>query len=95
LGVCRRSAQRDSEKNIRNIMKDVLTFIVSSIVDNQDEIVIDENENDGVVELHIHVAKEDIGKIIGKEGKIIRAIRNVMKIPAIKQSKKIQISVNE
>ena len=76
-------------------MKNALTYIVSSIVDNQDLVRIEEAENEGVVELTIFVAKEDIGKVIGKDGKVIRAIRNVMKIPAMKQNKKIQISVSE
>ncbi len=76
-------------------MKDTLTYIVSSIVANQDKIRIEEEETNGFVELQIFVAKEDIGRVIGKEGKIIRAIRNVMKIPAMKQNKKITISVSE
>ena len=76
-------------------MKDILTYIISSIVDNQDMIRIEEQDTNGFVELQVFVAKEDIGKVIGKDGKIIRAIRNVMKIPAMKQNKKIQISVNE
>lgn len=76
-------------------MKDTLAYIVSSIVDNADAIVIDEQEEEGVTNYIIHVSKEDIGKVIGKEGKIIRAIRNIMKIPAIKQNKRIHVSVAE
>ncbi len=76
-------------------MKDTLAYIVSSIVDNADAVVIDEQEEEGVTNFIIHVAKEDVGKVIGKEGKIIRAIRNIMKIPAIKQNKRIHVSVAE
>lgn len=76
-------------------MNDALTYIISSIVDDTDKIRIEEQETNGIVEFQIFVAKEDIGKVIGKEGKVIRAIRNIMKIPAMKQNKKIQISVNE
>ncbi|HSW96768.1 MAG TPA: KH domain-containing protein [Candidatus Saccharimonadales bacterium] len=76
-------------------MKDALTFIISSIVDDSEKIRIEEQDINGIVELQIFVAKDDIGKVIGKEGKIIRAIRNVMKIIAMKQNKKIQISVDE
>lgn len=76
-------------------MKTTLEYIVASIVSDKDNVKVDETENNGIIELVIHVAKEDIGKVIGKEGKIIRAIRNIMKIPAIKQNKKIQISVSE
>jgi len=76
-------------------MKNILEFIVKQIVDNPDSVAIEETDDNGFVTLTITVAKEDMGKIIGKEGKIIRAIRNVMKIPAIKQQKKIQISLAE
>ena len=76
-------------------MKDAVTYIVSSIVGDQDSVRIEETDIDGIVELQIFVAKEDIGKVIGKDGKVIRAIRNVIKISAMKQNKKIQISVNE
>lgn len=76
-------------------MRDALTHIVSSIVDNPDKVEITESEEEGILIFTIKVAKEDMGKIIGKEGKVIRAIRNVMKIPAIKQDKRIQISLEE
>lgn len=76
-------------------MKDTLEFIISALVDNPKDVAIVETEEDGVINFLVSVAKEDMGKIIGKEGKVIRAIRNVMKIPAIKQGKRIQISLNE
>ncbi|HBB76705.1 MAG: hypothetical protein A2186_02400 [Candidatus Levybacteria bacterium RIFOXYA1_FULL_41_10] len=76
-------------------MKDTLNFIVSSIVSNPDSVSIDEAEVDGVINFTIRVAKDDMGKVIGKEGKVIKAIRNVMKIPAIKQEKRIQIALEE
>lgn len=76
-------------------MKDSLFYIVSSIVDNPKEVKIEEQEENGIVNFQISVAKEDMGKIIGRGGKIIRAIRNVMKIPAIKMGKRIEISLVE
>jgi len=77
-------------------MKDALYYIIISLVDNTDAVSIDEStEQDGTINYSIHAAKEDIGKIIGKDGKIIRAIRNIMKIPAIKQNKRIRISIAE
>ncbi|MBI4078684.1 MAG: KH domain-containing protein [Candidatus Levybacteria bacterium] len=76
-------------------MKDALSFIVLSIADNPKKVSIEETEEDGIITYAIRVAKEDMGKIIGKEGKVIRAIRNVMKIPAIKQGKRITVTLNE
>lgn len=76
-------------------MKDALLYIVSAIVDNPKKVTIEEDEQDGIINFAVTVAKEDMGKVIGKEGKIIRAIRNLMKIPAIKQNKRINIVLNE
>lgn len=76
-------------------MKDALMFIVSSIVENPDKVQIEEEEKDGNINFTLTVAKDDMGKIIGKNGKVIKAIRNVLKIPAIKQGKKVNIELAE
>jgi len=76
-------------------MKDILTTIVKALVDNPDDVAVEENDDNGFVTLAISVNKDDMGKIIGKEGKVIRSIRNIMKIPAMKQGKKVQISLAE
>ena len=74
-------------------MKDTLHFIVSAIVDNPDAVVIEEQQEDGFTNFVITVAKEDMGKVIGKEGKVIRGIRNIMKIKAMKFDTRIKISL--
>ena len=76
-------------------MKKALSYIVSSIVDDPKKVEISEEEKDGVTNFTVSVAKEDMGKIIGKGGKVIKAIRNLIKISAIKQGKKIYISLLE
>lgn len=76
-------------------MKDILHYIISLIVQQPDAVKIEEEEVDGIINFVISADPGDIGKIIGKEGKIIRAIRNTMKIPAIKEGKRINISIAE
>jgi len=76
-------------------MKDTLIFIVKSIVDNEKEVSVEEKEEEGVLNLIVTVDKEDMGKVIGKEGKVIRAIRNIMKIKAMKHGVRINISLAE
>lgn len=76
-------------------MKDILHKIITSIVSKDEAVEITEEEEQGVVNLTIQVDPEDMGKIIGKEGKVIRAIRNVMRIPAINEGKKIYINIKE
>lgn len=76
-------------------MKTVLSYIVSSIVDSPNKVLITEENEGDFITFKLAVDKEDMGKVIGKNGKIIRAIRNVLKIPAIKQNKKINIVLEE
>jgi predicted RNA-binding protein YlqC (UPF0109 family) len=76
-------------------MQDTLKFIVTSIVDNPDAVEITEQDDNGMLQLIIKVAKEDMGKVIGKEGKIIRSIRNIMKMKAMKHDVRLNISLAE
>lgn len=76
-------------------MKDTLQHIITSIVTDPEKVSITESEEEGITVFTVTVAKEDMGKVIGKEGKVIRSIRNVMKIPAIKQNKRINIALAE
>jgi len=76
-------------------MKDILTYIIKGIVDNDEKVEITEEENQGIVNLTVSVDPADMGRVIGKEGKVIKAIRNVMRIPAMKQNKKIYITLAE
>ena len=76
-------------------MKEALTYIVKSIVEASDKIVVEEAEHSGLVEFTVHVPQDEIGKVIGKSGKVIRAIRNVLKIAAVKEQKKVTITLRE
>lgn len=76
-------------------MKDLLHFMLASIVEKVDSISIEEKEDDGFIEFVISVDPSDMGKVIGKNGKVIRAIRNVVKILAMKEQKRIKISLAE
>lgn len=76
-------------------MKNAISHIVASIVDDPDSVKVDEQELDGVKNFTISVAKDDMGKVIGKEGKVIRSIRNIMKIKAMKHDERINITLAE
>ena len=76
-------------------MKDILEYLVKALVEDPKTVSITEEEVEGVVTLTITPAKEDMGKLIGKNGKVIRAIRNLMKIPAMKENKKVQVLLAE
>lgn len=75
-------------------MKKLLELILDSIFDNKD-ITVDETEEDGIITLTIHAPQEEMGKIIGKKGKVINSMKQVIKILAIKEDKKVELQVAE
>ncbi len=76
-------------------MKDTLSDIIKLLVDNPAGVSVEESDTDGMTQLTVTVDKADMGKVIGKEGKVIRALRNIMKIKAFRHDKKVAISLAE
>ena len=73
-------------------MKELVEYIAKSIVDEPDEVSVTEGFGDGVV-LTLHVAPDDMGKVIGKQGRIASAIRSLLKVAAIKQGTRITLNI--
>ena len=76
-------------------MKDLLISITKGLVQNPDAISVDVSEPDeeGVIVYHLHVAEEDMGRVIGKQGRIAKAIRTVVKAAAIHDDKRIVVEI--
>jgi len=75
-------------------MKELLEFIIEGLLGNKKFTINEKNEGD-FVNLSIKVAPEDIGLIIGKEGKIIRSIRNILRIKATLEKKGFAVNIEE
>lgn len=75
--------------------KELLEYIVKNLVSSPDKIEISEIENEGKTVLKLKVAKDDMGRIIGKEGRIIRSIREIIYAYAAKDGKKVSVDVEE
>jgi predicted RNA-binding protein YlqC (UPF0109 family) len=77
-------------------MKDLLIAIVSELVENKDAISVDVDEPDenGVIVYHLHVAQDDMGRVIGKQGRIAKAIRTVMRAGAGRVNQKIMVEID-
>ena len=60
-------------------MEELLEYLARSLVDKPDEVRIVRSERDGAVVLELHVAPDDVGKVIGKQGRIARALRTVVR----------------
>ena len=74
-------------------MKSLVEKIVSYIVDFPEEIVITETEGESVLIVEIQVSQSDIGKVIGKEGRIANSIRTIVKAAAAKIDKKVTVEI--
>lgn len=77
-------------------MEELLISIVKGLVDNPDEVSvdIDEANEEGVVVYHLHVAQGDMGRVIGKQGRIAKAIRVVMRAAATRNDAKISVEID-
>ena len=72
-------------------MKDILETIILNLVENKDGVEIKEKDDEKSVVFEVKVAEGEMGKIIGKQGRIAKSIRTVMKAVAIKEQKKVSI----
>lgn len=72
-------------------MKDILEIVIKALVDDQDAVKINAVEGEKSIVYEVKVADEDMGKIIGKDGKIARAIRTLIKALAAKEQKRVSI----
>ena len=77
-------------------MKELLEFLAKSLVDNPEGVVISEEpEENGTINFKLTVSQSDMGRVIGKQGRIAKAIRTVMKSAAAREGKKVNIEIVE
>lgn len=74
-------------------MKELVEVIAKALVDNPDEVVVTETVKDKATIIELKVAKSDIGKVIGRQGRIAKSIRSVVKAAATKEYKKIIVDI--
>ena len=74
-------------------MKELVEVIAKALVDSPDEVVVTQTENDKAIVLELRVAQSDMGKVIGKQGRIAKAIRSVVKAAASKEDKKAIVEI--
>lgn len=76
-------------------MKDLIRYIVSKLVDSPDAVEVTEREEGDVVIVELRVAKEDLGKVIGKQGRTAKAMRSVLSAAAGKLEKRSRLEILE
>lgn len=74
-------------------MKELVEVIAKSLVDYPEEVTVTQTENEKSIILELRVAQSDMGKVIGKQGRIAKAIRSVVKAAASKETKKVIVDI--
>ena len=74
-------------------MKELVEVIASALVDSPEDVVVTETEDDNQIVLNLTVAPADMGKVIGKQGRIAKAIRTVVRAAGSKSDKKIMVDI--
>lgn len=77
-------------------MQELLAFIAKGLVEEPDAVSVSEDSplEDGTVILHLHVAEGDMGRVIGKQGRIAKSIRTLMRAVANRQNEKIAVEID-
>ena len=76
-------------------MKELLTSIAAGLVENPDAVNVDVDEpnEEGIIVYHLHVAENDMGRVIGKQGRIAKALRTIMRAGAAKKDLKVSVTI--
>jgi predicted RNA-binding protein YlqC (UPF0109 family) len=74
-------------------MAELLAFLARELVADPDAVRVEAEERDGAVVLHLHVAPADVGKVIGRGGRIVRALRTVIRAAAVREGRRVLVEV--
>lgn len=74
-------------------MKEIVEVIAKALVDHPEKVNVEEKEEDCQTMLRLHVAEDDMGKVIGKQGRIAKAMRTVVKAAAAREEKKVTVEI--
>ena len=75
-------------------MNELVDFVAKSLVDNQAAVSVVEHKDRGTTILELHVSPEEIGRVIGREGKVANALRTLLRVAAQKQRKRVVLEIS-
>ena len=74
-------------------MKEIVEIIARALVDHPESVVVEEKYEDRMTVFELHVAQEDMGKVIGKQGRIAKAMRTVVKAAATRENQRVTVEI--
>jgi uncharacterized protein len=74
-------------------MAELLAYLARELVDDPDSVRVEEEERDGVLVLVLHVAAEDVGKVIGRQGRIARALRTLVRASSVREGRRVLVEI--
>ena len=75
--------------------KEIVEYLARRLVDEPDKVSVEEIERDDALILQLHVAKDDVGKVIGRQGRIARALRAVVRASATRRDQRVMLEIVE
>jgi predicted RNA-binding protein YlqC (UPF0109 family) len=74
-------------------MRELIQYLASQLVDDPGAVRVEEVERDGAIVLQLHVAKEDVGKVIGRQGRIARALRTLVRAGSARSDRRVLLEI--
>ncbi|NLY11523.1 MAG: KH domain-containing protein [Firmicutes bacterium] len=74
-------------------MKELVEFLAKSLVEHPEEVLVNEEKRDNETVYKLHVAAKDMGRVIGKQGRVAKALRTVVKAGAIKTGERVRVDI--
>ena len=74
-------------------MAELLAYLARELVDEPDRVLVETEERDGALVLHLHVGPDDVGKVIGRGGRIVRALRTVVRASSARDGRRVLVEI--
>ena len=71
----------------------LVEYLARQLVDDPDAVRVEEHEREGTLVLELHVAEDDVGKVIGRGGRIVRALRTVVRASAVREGRRVLVEI--
>ena len=78
-----------------SMMSNLIEYIAKSLVDEPDEVRVTEHDDNGRIIVHLDVAEDDVGRVIGRDGRIATAMRSLIKVAAIREDERVGLEIGD